>query len=298
MTTIKRPLKYYNTDEYMTPPTNFCPGCGLALALRYTLKVMGDKIVIVATAGCTLPGAAFSMVHNGEPIDSIGSPFGNIAMFAGGISSALRAQGDDETVVIGWGGDGATFDIGFGSISASAERNEDILFICVDNEGYQNTGNQRSSASPWMSTNSTNPTGAPKMEFKKDIDAILSDHWVPYVAAASIGYPDDLMAKIEKAKSLKGFRFVHIYIPCPSGWGCRADQTIDIARLAVDTKVFPIFEVEQGNKLIISIQPKNIPLSEYTKLQRRFRDISEKEMRMFEQAVEERWQRIQFLASY
>ena len=298
MTTTEAPLKYSNTPEYLIPPTGFCSGCGLALALRYCLKVLGHKIVMVTTAGCTGPGAGRSIVHNGEPIDSIGCPFGNIAMFAGGISSALRAQGNNETVVLGWGGDGATFDIGFGGISASAERNEDILFICADNEGYQNTGNQRSSASPWMSTNTTNPPGAPKMEFKKDIDMILAAHRIPYLATASVAFPEDLMAKVEKAKATKGFRFMHIYVPCPSGWGYPTEMTIEIARLAVDTNVFPLFEVENGVKYTISRQPKGLPIKEYIKMQRRFRSMSDEDLARFEKDVQERWQRLQFLASY
>jgi len=238
------------------------------------------------------------MMHEGKRLDSIGSPFGNIAMFAGGISSGLRAQGNTDTIVVGWGGDGATFDIGFGGISASAERNEDILFICVDNEGYQNTGNQRSSASPWMSTNTTNPSGFAKMEFKKDIDTILAAHRIPYAATASVGYPDDLMAKVEKAKNAKGFRFVHIFSPCPTGWGCPSELTMEIARLAVDTKVFPIFEIENGVEMVISRQPIGLPISEYLKSQRRFRDMSEEDRAYLEKNVEARWQRLQYLADY
>jgi pyruvate ferredoxin oxidoreductase beta subunit/2-oxoisovalerate ferredoxin oxidoreductase beta subunit len=266
--------------------------------MRYCLKVLGDKVIMVTTAGCTGPGSGGSLVHNGKRIDTIGTPFGNIAMFAGGISSALKAQGDTETLVVGWGGDGATFDIGFGGISASAERNEDFLFICVDNEGYQNTGNQRSSASPWMSTGATTPPGFAKMEYKKDIGTILAAHRVPYVATATVGYPDDLMAKVEKAKNLKGFRFLHIYIPCPAGWGCASERTMEISRLVVDTKVFPIYEVENGINLTISRQPKERPLSDYLGTQRRFNSITAEQVSNFEKDVEERWRRLQFLASY
>lgn len=295
---IETQLKYSSVDEYLVPPTGFCAGCGLALALRYCLKVLGDKIVMITTAGCTGPGSMGSIKHNGNPIDSISSPFGNIAMFAGGISSALKAQGDSETVVVGWGGDGAAFDIGFGSISASAERNEDFMFICVDNEGYQNTGNQRSSASPWMSTNSTNPPGFSKMEYKKDIGTILAAHRVPYVATATVGYPDDLMAKIKKAKETRGFRFVHILIPCPSGWGCPSELTMKISRLAVDTRVFPLYEVDNGIRLTITREPKGAPLAAYLSTQRRFRGIGGEELSRYEKAVEERWRRLIYLAAY
>jgi len=282
----------------MVPPTGFCAGCGLALALRYSLKVLGDKIVMVTTAGCTGPGSMGSIKHNGKPIDTIGSPFGNIAMFAGGISSALRAQGDKETVVVGWGGDGAAFDIGFGSISASAERNEDFMFICVDNEGYQNTGNQRSSASPWMSTNSTNPPGFSKMEYKKDIVTILAAHRIPYAATATVGYPDDLMAKVKKAKEAKGFRFLRILIPCPSGWGCASELTMKISRLAVDSKIFPLYEVDNGVRLTVTHEPKGAPLSDYLSTQRRFRGLSDEMLSEFDNAVTERWRRLKYLAAY
>ncbi|MFC1953577.1 thiamine pyrophosphate-dependent enzyme [Chloroflexota bacterium] len=298
MTTIEAPLKYSNAYEYSTPGNAFCPGCGLALAMRYCMKVLGEKVVLVTTVGCTPPSAGNFLVHNGMRLDGIGSPFGNIAIFAGGISSALKAQGHTDILVVGWGGDGATFDIGFGSLSASAERNEDFLFICVDNEGYQNTGNQKSSASPWMSTNTTNPPGFSKMEFKKDIDAIIAAHNVPYAAAANIAFPDDLMAKVEKAKNTKGFRFLHIFCPCPTGWGCGAELTMEIARLAFDTKVFPIFEVENGSNMVINKQPKGLPLSEYLSTQRRFRGISDEDISKFEGAIEERWQKLQHIAKF
>ena len=169
MTTIEIPLKYTKTDEYIIPPHGFCPGCGVALGIRYFLKAIGDKVILVQPPGCTAPSVMRALIHNGKPIDNIGSPFGNTAMFAGGAKSALVAQGDTETIVATWSGDGATFDIGFGALSAAAERDDDILYVCNDNEAYQNTGNQRSSASPWMTINTTNPAGFPKMEFKKDI---------------------------------------------------------------------------------------------------------------------------------
>ncbi len=169
----------YNDTEYMKSPHGFCSGCGVVLALRYFIKVMGEKVVIVMPPGCASPGVLFptrSLVHENGLIDTVACPFGSTAIFAGGIKTALLAKGNDETEVIGWAGDGATFDIGFGGVSAAAERNEDFIYVCYDNEGYQNTGNQRSSASPWQTINTTNPSGMPKMEFKKDIMSIMAAH--------------------------------------------------------------------------------------------------------------------------
>jgi pyruvate ferredoxin oxidoreductase beta subunit/2-oxoisovalerate ferredoxin oxidoreductase beta subunit len=298
MTTIDVPLKYTSTDEYIKPPHGFCPGCGAALAIRYFLKAIGDKVILVMPPGCTAPSVIRALEHNGEPIDTVGSPFGNVAFIAAGIKSGLIAKGDTETQVIGWAGDGATFDIGFSAVSAAAERNDDIIYVCYDNEAYQNTGNQRSSASPWRTINTTNPPGAPKMEFKKDIMTIMAAHVIPYAATATVGFPDDLMRKAQKAKSIKGFRFLHILTPCPSGWGFPAHLTLELSRLAVDTKVFPLFEVEDGVNFVINRQPKGIPPSKYTRPQQRFQYLTDEVLLEFERMTEQRWKRLLFLAGY
>jgi len=219
-------------------------------------------------------------------------------MLAGGMKSALLAQGDTETVVVAYTGDGATFDIGFAAVSASAERNEDILYACNDNEAYQNTGNQRSSAAPWLSTNTTNPVGAAKQEYKKDIMGIMMAHAIPYAATATIAFPDDLMRKAEKAKNTKGFRFLHLLDPCPTGWGFNSDLTIEMSRLAVETRVFPLFEVDNGVNMTINYQPKGTPLVEYLRPQRRFREITEEQVAEFQRNVDRRWKRLLYLAAY
>lgn len=297
MTMIEKPSKYISY-EYFKSPHNFCPGCGEALALRYFFRAVGNRLVFVTMPGCTSPGGVRVLDPEGRTIDNAGSLFGSTAAISGGIKAGLIAQGDTETLVVAWAGDGATFDIGLGGVSGAAERNDDILYVCYDNEGYQNTGNQRSSASPWKTTNTTNPPGAPKMESKKDIMAILSAHAIPYAATATVAFPDDLMRKVEKAKSLRGFRFLHILSPCPTGWGSPAHLTIELSRLAVDTKVFPLFEVEEGVNFTINRQPEGVPISQYTKVQRRFSSFTAEELREFERSIEQTWQRLQFLASY
>ena len=294
MTTINAPLKYINTPEFIQPPTGYCPGCAFGLSLRYFLKVMGHKMIIHTLPGCF---SSRKLEYGGHSIDMTGSPFGNAASFCSGVASALEAMGDTETVVVPWAGDGATFDIGFGALSAAAERNENMLYVCNDNEAYQNTGNQRSSASPWMSTNATNPTGAAKLEIKKDMDNIIAAHRVPYLATVTVGFPDDFMRKVEKAKKMKGFRFIHILNPCPSGWGFPSEKTIELARLAVETNVFPLFEVENGVKYTINHQPKGLPVTDYIKPQKRFSDMSAEDIARLEKDVEERWRRLQVLAA-
>ena len=214
-TTIEVPLKYSNTPEYMFPPLATCPGCAYGLIYRLFLKASGPKVIITGVPGC---GGSGRLSSGGKPIDSMGSPLGNAPSFAAGVSLALQAQGDTETVVAPIIGDGAAFDIGMGALSAAAERNDNMLIVCKDNEGYQNTGSQRSSASPWMTTSATTPAGAPKLEFKKDIASILVAHKIPYLATAIVGFPDDYMQKVKKAMKIKGFRFIHVLSPCPTGW--------------------------------------------------------------------------------
>ena len=290
------PQKYSNTPEYMFPPTGVCPGCVYTPTYRLFLKAAGPKVVLIEVPGCG--GTGLLLTDDNKPIDKLGCPFGNSASFASGISAALQAQGDNETIVAPIVGDGAALDIGMGALSAAAERNDNMIFVVKDNEGYQNTGGQRSSAGPWMSTNTTNPQGFRKVEFKKDIDTIMAAHRIPYLATATIAFPDDYMRKVRKAKSIKGFKLLHVFCPCPTGWGFPAEMTVALARLAVETKVFPLYEVENGVKYTINHEPKGLPLSEYVKKQRRFRDISSQDLDIFEKAVEEGWQRLKFLASY
>jgi len=280
----------------MVPPTASCPGCPLGLIYRFFLKASGPKVIIAGAPSCP---SASSFIHDGKPFDMIGPIlFGNTPSIVGGFSSALEARGDTETVIAPIIGDGATFDIGFGALSAAAERNDSMLYVCKDNEGYQNTGNQRSSATPWMSTTSTNPPGVSKMELKKDIASILAAHRVPYLATATVGFPEDFMRKVKKAMNVKGFRFIHVLSPCPTGWGFPSEKTVEISRLAVKTNVFPLYEVENGIKYTINYYSKGTPLVEYIKDQRRFRDVSAEDLVKFEKNVKTAWQKLQLLATF
>lgn len=300
MNMTETPLRY-DDIEYIDPPHGFCSGCSVVLALRYFLKAVGDKVVLVMPPGCAAPSVLFpkrSLVHRGKLLDIVSCPFGSAAIFAGGIKTALEARGETETEVIAWAGDGATFDIGFGGVSAAAERNEDIIYVCYDNEAYMNTGNQRSSATPWGAKTSTNPLPMPKNEQKKDMMWVMMGHQVPYAATASVAYADDLMAKAKKAKNLRGFRFLHILTPCVPGWGYPPELTVKISKLAVQTRLFPLYEVEDGTKITVNKRPKGKKLKAFIELQERFKHLTSDDIAQLQAEVERRWNRLNHMAGF
>jgi pyruvate/2-oxoacid:ferredoxin oxidoreductase beta subunit len=211
------------------------------------------------------------------------------ASAASGIKAALLARGDTETTVIAWAGDGGTFDIGFQALSGAAERNEDILYVCYDNEAYMNTGIQRSSATPWGAWTTTTPAGHPESHPKKDILAILAAHRVPYAATATVAYPDDLVAKVRKAAATKGTRFLHLLAPCPPGWKTNDEETIALARMAVQTKVFPMIEVEDGERWRFTMEHRGGPVKPYLQKQGRFRHLKDEHFAAIQAQVDARW---------
>jgi pyruvate/2-oxoacid:ferredoxin oxidoreductase beta subunit len=196
--------------------------------------------------------------------------------------------------VVVWAGDGGTFDIGFQALSAAAERNENILYVCYDNEAYMNTGAQRSSATPLGAWTTTTPAATPKGRPKKDILAILAAHRIPYAATASVAFPEDLMAKVAKARKIQGTRFLHVLAPCPSGWKYEPDLTIQLARLAVETCVFPLLEIEAGARPRLNyVPPRPRPVAEYLAAQGRFGHLAPDALAAIQRAVEEEWADLQ-----
>jgi pyruvate ferredoxin oxidoreductase beta subunit len=195
---------------------------------------------------------------------------------ASGVVAALRAQKRDDIRVVAIGGDGSTFDIGFGSLSGMLERGDDVLYICVDNGAYMNTGGQRSGATLTYASTTTHPAGRQSMgkpELKKDLPAIVAAHGTPYVATASAAYLKDLQKKVKKAMGYRGPRYIQIDTPCPSGWGFPSDQTLEVGRLAVQCGLVPLFEMENGKITSVRKIKKKIPVEEYLKSQRRFRHL-------------------------
>jgi pyruvate/2-oxoacid:ferredoxin oxidoreductase beta subunit len=212
---------------------------------------------------------------------------------ASGVKAGLEMVGDSETTVVAWGGDGGTFDIGIQALSGVAERNDDIIYVCYDNEAYMNTGIQRSSATPWGAWTTTTPVKHYKDRPKKDMEAIMAAHGIPYIATASVGYPEDLFKKMKKAKDIKGTRFIHIYAPCPAGWKSRPEDTIKLARMVVQNGIFPLYEIEWGETYTLNIKPKEKkPIDDYLKLQGRFRHLTDDEIAFMQKEVDRKWEKL------
>jgi len=269
-----------------------CPGCGATLSMRHVIKVLGRRTVVV------IPACCWSVIDGPSPYSVMGVPvfhtaFETAAVTAAGVKAGLEAQGQKDITVLAWAGDGGTFDIGFQALSGAAERNDDILYITYDNEAYMNTGIQRSSATPWGAWTTTTPVRHPKDRPKKDIVDVLAAHQIPYIATASVAYPDDLVAKIKKAKEIRGMRFIHLLSPCPPGWKSDPAESISISRLAVESRVFPLLEVEDGYRYRLTYEPKGIPVEEYLKKQGRFRHLTPEMIATIQRDVDRRWALLQ-----
>jgi len=252
-----------------------CHGCGMALSVRHILKATGKNVIVVTPTGCL---ETFSSPYGYSPwrVPWIHHVFENGPSIASGIVAALTAQGRDNERVIVIGGDGATFDIGFGALSGMLERGDDVLYICVDNGAYMNTGGQRSGASPLFSSTTTDPAGRRslgKLQRKKDLPAIIAAHGVPYVATASPAYFRDLEKKVRKAMEYHGSRYIQIDTPCPTVWGFAPDQTLEIGRLGVQSGLVPLYEMKNGKLISVHKIKRKIPVEEYLKPQRRFRHL-------------------------
>ena len=275
-----------------------CQGCGGALAMRYALKAAGENTVVVIPACCwTIIAGPFPYTSLKVPV--LHTAFETAAVAASGVRAALDIQGDTETTVLAWAGDGGTFDIGLQSLSGAAERNENIIYICYDNEAYMNTGIQRSGATPYLAWTTTTPEKTPKTEPKKDIMAIMVAHGIPYAATATIAYPDDFIRKVQRAKSIYGTKFLHVLAPCPPGWKAPSELAIKLSRLAVQTRVFPLYEVEEGERYTLN-EPKEettLPVSEYLKLQGRFSHLTAKEIEAIQEIIDTRWRRLVHMAA-
>ncbi|HSE81642.1 MAG TPA: thiamine pyrophosphate-dependent enzyme [Gaiellaceae bacterium] len=254
-----------------------CQGCGEALGARYALdaamRATGGQLVAANATGC-LEVFSTPYPESSWQLPWLHSLFGNAPAVASGIAAALKAKGRTDVRVIGQGGDGGTLDIGFACLSGMFERNDDVLYICYDNEAYMNTGVQRSSATPPAArTANTKPVGPePGNVFGqgKNAPLIAMAHEIPYVATATVAELRDLEAKIERAMEFRGARYVHVFVPCPLGWGSAAKDTIRIARLAKETGLFPVFEAEDGEVVSVSKIRRRVPVEEYLRLQKRF----------------------------
>ena len=275
-------------QELMASGHLACPGCAAPMAMRMVLKVLGPRTVVVMPASC------WSIIAGPWPQSSLGVPLYHTAFETGGavasgVRAALDMRGVEDTTVMVWAGDGGTFDIGLQALSGAAERNEDFLYCCYDNEAYMNTGVQRSSSTPWGAWTSTTPTDHPESSPKKDILAILAAHRIPYAATASIAYPVDLLEKVKRAKSVRGTRFLHILSPCPPGWKYADESTVDMARMAVRNRVFPLMEVENGTNWRFTAEHPGDPIEPYLRRQGRFRHLTDDQVERIQSEVDARW---------
>jgi len=268
--------------EYFTPGHRACQGCAEALAVRLVAKALGKNVVAACATGCMEIISSPFPATNWE-IPWIHVAFENTAAVITGAEGGVKAlvrKGklpDKKTVFMGMGGDGATADIGLQSLSGALERGHDFVYICYDNEAYMNTGIQRSSSTPFGASTTTSPAGksvAGQVTWKKNMTEIAISHNIPYVATACPSYPLDLIEKVKKAAKMKGPAYVHIFSPCPISWRIPAEKAIWIGRMAVETNVFPLYEVVNG-KYKITFEPSKVkPVTDYLKPQGRFRHLT------------------------
>jgi pyruvate/2-oxoacid:ferredoxin oxidoreductase beta subunit len=278
-----------SAQDFLRPGHAACPGCGLALGMKLVFQAMGPRTIAVVVPSCAGSiGGVYPITAYG--VATFHSAFEISAPTAAGISNALKIQGKDDIQVVAFAGDGGTFDIGLQSLSGVAKNNDDILFVCLDNEAYMNTGIQVSSATPSNAWTVTTPGGNPRR--KKNIMEIMAAHYNPYSATVSIGHPEDLQRKIAKAKSIRGTKFIHMLTPCPTGWRTSSDIAPELAILAVETNIFPLYEIENGKQYTINHQPRRLPVREYLSKQGRFKHLTEEQIRAIQTEVDDEWERL------
>lgn len=286
-----RPAKI-PTEELMTSGHLACQGCGATQAMRFALKALGPRTALV------IPACCWSVIDGPFPHTSLKVPifhtaFEAAASTASGLKAGLEMRGDTETVVMAWAGDGGTFDIGIQALSGAAERNEDMIYCCYDNEAYMNTGIQRSSSTPAGAWTTTTPVKHYKKRPKKKIIDIMAAHSIPYIATASVAYPLDLIEKFKKARDMKGTRFIHVFAPCPTGWKLAPELSVSMARQAVTSKIFPLMEVtDNGRRWSVWKDFEPTPVHDYIKAQGRFRHLTDEEIENIAIETERNWQEI------
>ena len=266
-----------------------CAGCVEALAMRVILNAVGPDAVGVVSPSCT------AVILGGHPLSSARIPFlhgtlESAAASATGVKRALRARGKDDTTVLCLAGDGGTYDIGLQSLSSAAERNEDILYVCFDNEGYMNTGGQKSSSTPSGAATGSTPMG--KTTQKKNLIEILAAHRIPYIATTSPSHLNDMAAKVKKAKAIRGMKVLIVLIPCLPGWGVADNAAVSTARLAVETGVFPLLEIEDGLRTTLTVDQRSDDIAPYLKHQKRYRHLSDTDRAALQAEVDANWARL------
>jgi pyruvate ferredoxin oxidoreductase beta subunit len=287
-------LKELATEERLLSGHAACAGCGATIAIRLAQKALGPKTVFVVPACCT------SVLHSAYPFTAFDIPCLNIAFeaaaaAASGVVAAYEARGIKDVTVLAWAGDGGTVDIGLQALSGAAERGTNFIYVCYDNEAYGNTGFQRSGSSPFGSRTTTTPTG--KREHKKDVPMIMAAHGIPYIATACISYPIDFVNKLKKAKMFVGTRYLQILTPCPPGWRYSTEKTVELGRLAVQTGIWPLYEIVNGKfefsspSAALADASKRKPIEEYLKHQGRFDGITPEDIDEMKRWIDASWEK-------
>ncbi len=281
-------------EEFVHPGTRACSGCGLAVAYRVGLKALGRDTLLVVPPSClTVLQGLFPIAST--QLACLNVTFASTAAAATGLLAALKTQGNRHTTVAAWAGDGGTSDIGLQALSGAAERGDNFLYFCYDNEGYMNTGVQRSGTTPIGAITANTPFQG-KLQHRKDVTAIMAAHNLSYVANCSASYPLDLYDKILKCKNLPGTKYFHIHTPCPPGWGFDPRYAIQIGRLAVETGYYDLYEMINGQFQLTAASEKLLkkqkftPVREYFRTQSRFKALSEKIMDEIQAKIHAKWE--------
>lgn len=268
-----------------------CGGCGCALAVRGALKILGRRSVAVVPAGC-MSAVAFNYPQLCFANNAIISTFAGTASMMTGIEAGLRALGKKDFQVVGFAGDGGTGDIGIQALSGAIERNDNVLYICYDNEAYMNTGIQKSTLTPFGARTTTTPVGSKvqgNRSFKKNMFEIVAAHGITYAATASVGYLPDFLNKVEKASKIQGTKYIHVIAPCPTGWGIKTENCIEVAKEVVDCGLWYLAEFENG-EFKLNKRPKEFTsIDSYIKRQGRFKHMTDEDIENVVKARDQKW---------
>jgi len=279
--------------ELFTGGSPLCAGCMSSLGLKLALKALGKNTIVINASGCLTLLSVY-------PCSPMRVPFIHVAIensgaVATGICSAYKQKKEHVNVLV-YVGDGATYDIGLQSLSGACDRRDDFIYVCYNNQAFMNTGIQQSSATPLGATTTTTPSGKENemgnLFERKPMERIMAAHGIPYVATACVSFPNDYMEKLKKAAHIAGPKFIDLLCPCPTGWGFDSSEGIEIGKLAVETGLWPLYEIERGKLKITHKPDKLIPVEDYFIRQKRFKHLKPKQIKMIQKNVKENWKEL------
>ncbi len=282
------------TNEELFYGHKACGGCGESLAVRLAMKILGERTFASLPAGC-MSAVSFIYPNMAFTNNAIITPFASTGAVAAGVAAGLKALGIKDTHSVGFAGDGGTADIGLQALSGAIDRNDDIIYFCNDNEAYMNTGIQKSGLTPYGTKTTTSPAGENlpgSITMKKNMFEIVAAHGIAYAATASVGYLEDFMRKVQKAKETKGTSYIHVFAPCPTGWAHESNITVSLAKQAVDCGLWYLAEYENG-EFTLNRNPKEFkPIEDYLKVQGRFKHLKDEDIEVIKQHRDAKWEKM------